>query len=150
MISIKQLMSEDHNQCDELLINAENLALKKNWADTEIALNNFINTTLDHFKHEENILFPAFENATGMTSGPTEMMRHEHQQIKQLINELNKAASEKNKERYLNTSETLLIFIRQHNMKEEQVLYPMIEQSCAQDSDELMKDFINKDKSSAA
>ena len=77
-------------------------------------------------------------------------MRHEHEQIRQLINELKQTLEEHNKNRYLSTSETLLIFIRQHNMKEEQVLYPMIEQSCSQDGDELMKDFINKDKSSAA
>ncbi|MCW8855526.1 MAG: hemerythrin domain-containing protein [Gammaproteobacteria bacterium] len=150
MISIKQLMSNDHNHCDELFIEAENHVLKKNWSEADQALNHFINTTLDHFRHEENTLFPAFENATGMTSGPTEVMRHEHQQLRQLINDLSRTVEEQNKDRYLSTSETLLIFIRQHNMKEEQVLYPMIEQSCSQDADELMKDFINKDKSSAA
>ena len=150
MISIKQLMSEDHNHCDELLIEAENFVLKKNWSAAETALNKFTNTTLNHFKHEETTLFPAFEHATGMSSGPTEMMRHEHQQLRHLINDLGQILEEQNKDHYLSTSETLLIFIRQHNMKEEQVLYPMIEQSCSQDADELMKDFINKDKSSAA
>jgi len=150
MNSIKQLMSEDHHHCDELLIEAENMALKINWSEAEAALNNFINTTLNHFKHEENTLFPAFENATGMSSGPTEMMRHEHEQIRQLIRELKQSLEDRNKDAYLSASETLLIFIRQHNMKEEQVLYPMIEQSCSDDANELMKDFINKDTSSAA
>ena len=150
MISIKQLMSEDHNHCDELLIEAENDVVNKNWLAAETALNNFINATLDHFRHEETVLFPAFEQATGMSSGPTEMMRHEHEQLRQLINDLKKTLEEQHQDSYLSTSETLLIFIRQHNMKEEQVLYPMIEQSCSQDGDALMKDFINKDKSSAA
>ncbi|MDH5473316.1 MAG: hemerythrin domain-containing protein [Gammaproteobacteria bacterium] len=150
MISIKQLMSEDHAHCDELFIEAENLVLKKNWSETEIALNNFINTTLEHFDHEENTLFPAFEQQTGMTSGPTEVMRHEHEQMRALMKDLSQTIKEQNKDRYLSISETLLIFMRQHNMKEEQVLYPMIEQSCSQNATELMKDFVSKDTSSAA
>jgi len=128
MISIKQLMSEDHNHCDELLIEAENNVLNKNWSAAETALNNFTNATLDHFRHEETVLFPAFEQATGMSAGPTEMMRHEHEQLRQIINDLRKALADQHKDSYLSTSETLFIFIRQHNMKEEQMLYNMMDQ----------------------
>jgi len=149
-MSIQKLMHDDHNYCDELFIAAENLIHQQLWSDAETSMEKFIKATSGHFEHEENTLFPAFENTTGMRSGPTEVMRHEHQQIKYLINDLNEALAERNQQRCIGLSETLLIFMRQHNMKEEQVLYPMIEQSCSQDADELMKDFVTRESTTNA
>lgn len=150
MTSIKQIMSNDHHHCDELFIETENLVSKGKWQEARPALDHFITAIMKHFEHEEKTLFPAFEDETGMSSGPTEMMRHEHQQMKQLLHNLDQAMNEQNSNAYLGESETLQIFMQQHNMKEEQILYPMIEQSCSPQADALMKDFINKEKSSAA
>ncbi|MCU7940892.1 MAG: hypothetical protein KZQ64_14615 [gamma proteobacterium symbiont of Bathyaustriella thionipta] len=43
--------------------------------------------------------------------------------------EINKAAARKEKEQFLALTETLMVTMQQHNMKEEQILYPMIDQS---------------------
>ena len=103
-----------------------------------------------HFDHEEQVLFPAFETSTGNSGGPTMMMRHEHQQMRALMESMDTALQQKNIDRYLGLSETLLIFLQQHNMKEEGILYPMIENYCAAQADELMRSFRHKTHSDAA
>ena len=37
---------------------------------------------LQHFCAEEQVLFPAFEEQTGMLTGPTQVMRSEHMQLR--------------------------------------------------------------------
>ena len=137
MDSIQQVMSHDRKRCDTLFAEAALCASKDKWDETLELANKFADAILFHFQHEEEILFPAFEDKTGMTSGPTVMMRHEHEQMRELINELKTAAENRNQDRYLGLSETLLIFMQQHNMKEEQILYPMIDTECGGDAENL-------------
>ncbi len=137
MDSIQQVMSHDHKRCDSFFAEAELCASKDKWNETQELTNKFADAILFHFQHEEETLFPAFEDKTGMTGGPTMMMRHEHEQMRELINELKTATENKNKDRYLGLSETLLIFMQQHNMKEEQILYPMIDTECGDNAESL-------------
>ena len=55
------------------------------------------------------------------------MMRMEHEQMRALVNEVNKAAADKDSDQFLALTETLMMTMQQHNMKEEQMLYPMID-----------------------
>ncbi len=136
-------MATDHKRCDELYAQAELLVSENNWSDAQKSATDFIDGLLSHFKHEEEILFPTFEEMSGMQHGPTEMMRHEHEQMRSLVNELKAALTGQNQERYLGISETLLIYMQQHNMKEEQILYPMIDEVCADKADELTENIRN-------
>lgn len=149
MISIQQVMTADHKKCDKLYVEAEASVANNNWDAAEQQASEFIENLLAHFNHEEHILFPAFEDATGMRHGPTEMMRHEHDQIKLLLVELETSLKDKNQDRYLGLSETLMIFMQQHNMKEEQILYPMIDSDCADRAEELTKDILSNNNCAA-
>ncbi|MFK5948045.1 MAG: hemerythrin domain-containing protein [Methylococcales bacterium] len=144
MISIQDVMTADHKRCDALYAKAELYASNNDWDNAQVFASNFIDSLLSHFQHEENILFPAFEEVSGMRHGPTEMMRHEHEQMRALLVELEKALENKNRERYIGLSETLLIYMQQHNMKEEQILYPMIDSDCTDMAEELTKDISSK------
>ena len=64
-----------------------------------------------------------------MREGPTQMMRHEHEQMRELISRLGKAVESKDKDTYLAVAEPLMILMQQHNMKEEQMLYAMCDRS---------------------
>lgn len=77
------------------------------------------------------MLFPAFENATGMRQGPTQVMRMEHGQMRALVGQMEAALAARDGEGYAGAAETLLILMQQHNMKEENILYPMCDQSLA-------------------
>ncbi|CAN5877241.1 hemerythrin domain-containing protein [soil metagenome] len=114
-----------HRECDDQLNRCE-VALHQ--ADMASAGRNFrlFSEELDsHFSLEENKLFPAFEAATGMTSGPTVVMRAEHAEIRSLRDEAYAAIEANQAEQALAALDTLNVLIQQHNVKEENVLYPM-------------------------
>ena len=98
----------------------------------------FKNDMERHFQMEERVMFLEFENKTGMTQGPTAMMRQEHTQMRTLMKQMLEAIDADNKDRFFGLSETLMILLQQHNMKEEQMLYPMAQQHLAAESDRII------------
>lgn len=129
MTTITQYMESDHRRCDELFAAAERLAAAGEWSAAADAYARFHGAIEHHFSMEEDELFPAFEAATGSTMGPTQVMRMEHGQMRSLFERMRNALTAKDVDTYLGASDTLLILMQQHNMKEEQMLYPMSEQA---------------------
>ena len=126
---ISQYMQQNHRECDEQFVHAETSASDGNWADAASHFNNFNKLLERHLNMEEQVLFPAFETETGHTQGPTAVMRMEHEQIRGLITELKTSLESKDSQRFLGLTESLMMLIQQHNMKEEQMLYPMTDQA---------------------
>jgi len=80
-----------------------------------------------HIVWEEEILFSVFENKTGMTGGPTQVMRWEHQQIRGFLEAIaGKLAA--GTDATGDDEAGLLAVLGPHNHKEENILYPMIDQ----------------------
>ena len=129
MTTINVFMAAHHKQCDNLFAAAEASIAAGDWDKGITQWQEFAAELETHFAREESILFPQFEAATGSMGGPTQMMRMEHEQMRSLVNEINKAVDSKDKDQFPGLSETLMITMQQHNMKEEQMLYPMIDQS---------------------
>ena len=128
MDTITQILSSEHSHCDQLFAQAEEAAVKKQWELATTGFTNFKAAMEQHFTKEEQVLFPSFEERTGQTGGPTAVMRMEHQQMRQVFDEMQKALTEQDSEEYLGSSETLLVLMQQHNLKEQQMLYPMTDQ----------------------
>ncbi len=124
-----RILPEHHRHCDELFAAAEDAAGRGDWAAAAPAFAHFRDQMHAHFEAEEAVLFPAFEAATGMTAGPTEMMRHEHAQMRGLLAQLAEACAARDGDTYGGVAETLLMLMQQHNMKEENILYPMCDQA---------------------
>ncbi len=131
MNTISHYLSGDHKQCDQLFIAAERGVAEGHWADAAAAYGAFQQAMLHHFAMEEEELFPAFETAAGSSMGPTQMMRMEHRQMRALFEQMQQAVTAQQADEFLGASETLLILMQQHNMKEEQILYPMSERTLA-------------------
>jgi hemerythrin-like domain-containing protein len=128
MSSIPDYMTVKHRECDDTFAEAESAVAKNNWSLAKEKWQLFT-TDLDlHLEAEETILFPQFEKATGIIAGPTQVMRSEHEQMRVLVQGLNKALSEHKKDEFLGLSDTLMVLMQQHNMKEEMMLYPMSQQ----------------------
>ena len=128
MTSIPEFMTTKHRECDELFIAAENAIANNDWSLAKQEFAQFSQELELHLHAEENILFPEFEQATGITQGPTQVMRGEHQQMRALIGDLLQALNVEDKDAYIGASETLMVLMQQHNMKEEMMLYPMTQQ----------------------
>lgn len=125
MTTIAAFLTDDHRACDDSLVAAERLIAGGRWDEALARCDAFRAAVERHFAREEEVLFPAFEAATGMTSGPTAVMRSEHQQIRQVLGALQAAVGRRDRNECLGIVETLVMLIQQHNAKEENVLYPM-------------------------
>jgi len=125
METITALLTDQHNICDVLFAQTEQAVAAQDWALATAHFNAFHSATADHFNREEQVLFPAFESFTGNAQGPTSVMRFEHTQMRELFDELKNALNQQDSDEYLGLSESFLMLIRQHNAKEEQILYPM-------------------------
>jgi hemerythrin-like domain-containing protein len=128
MTTIAAFMTQDHRRCDGLLAAAEEAADKNDWEKATQQTREFVDAMEHHFTMEEQALFPAFEEQTGITQGPTMVMRGEHQQMRGLLSQMQDATERQDATECLSTIETLLIMMQQHNMKEEGMLYPMCDQ----------------------
>jgi len=140
MTSIPDYMTAKHRECDDAFIIAESKVVDGNWLLALEKWQEFKLELMNHFEQEEETLFPTFEQATGMTGGPTQVMRMEHQQMRALVQELDNAMTAKDKDTYLGLSETLMVMMQQHNMKEEMMLYPMMAQNLPQ-GDQIIESF---------
>ncbi len=127
-------LAAHHKACDEDFALAEEAVSEGDWVRAGVLLPSFSGALEAHFRVEEERLFPAFEARTGMTGGPTRMMRMEHVQMRALLAELDTALSAKDQDEFLGCAETLLMLMQQHNMKEENILYPMCDQALSGDA----------------
>ena len=124
MKTITEYMSAEHKASDERFAFAELAAHTSNWSEAEIAFKAFLEKMTHHFRMEEEVLFPALL-AAGGPSGPVQMMNMEHAQMNSLLDNMATALAHKDTHGYSGLSETLLIVMQQHNLKEEQILYPI-------------------------
>jgi iron-sulfur cluster repair protein YtfE (RIC family) len=137
MKTISDFMTAAHRDCDELFARAEEAA--GDWAKTALELGGFRRALEQHLAMEEDVLFPAFEQQTGMSDGgPTEAMRAEHTHMRALLDQLADAVADRDEKRYLGVADTLLVLMQQHNMKEESMMYPMIDSAVAERIAELI------------
>ena len=117
--------THDHRTCDQTWIAVEDAAEAGDQTAMAAAYAKFRGEMLHHFKMEEDVLFPAFEEATGMTQGPTTMMRMEHEQMRGVLGQMDTACAAGEATALTDLGDTLLMIIQQHNAKEEGMLYPM-------------------------
>jgi len=136
--SIKEYLTNDHRACDEVFAQMEEKA-NNSLSDAKELTEAFIADMERHFQREERVMFPEFESKTGMVNGPTEMMRQEHSQMRNLMQQLLGAIENSDKDKFFGLSETLMILLQQHNMKEEQMLYTMAQQHLSADADRIVE-----------
>lgn len=127
--SVHAFFTSDHRACDEAWAAVE-AAVDSGGGQAE-AWADFNRKMHGNLQREESVLFPAFEAATGMTQGPTMVMRHEHEQMRGVMLQMQAAADRADWDGLLEHGDTLMMLIQQHNMKEEGALFPMADQALA-------------------
>lgn len=125
---IQEFMAGDHRFCDSFYAQAQSAVERGQWALAQQAYAKFVELVQQHFCAEEHVLFPALEDATGMTQGPTQVMRQEHAQMRALMQAALDGLQAHDADEYSGHAETQFMMMQQHNAKEENVLYPMCDQ----------------------
>jgi iron-sulfur cluster repair protein YtfE (RIC family) len=126
-MSIAELLKSRHAHCDEPFIAMEQRSADGQWASATPILAAFRAALDNHLREEEPVVSPAFEAATGMTQGPTQVMRAEHAQMRALVAQIVSALQGQDSDGISGAADTLLIVMQQHNLKEENILYPMFD-----------------------
>ena len=138
MSTIVEFLGSDHRACDDVFASAEVAVAQNDWDNARSLFERFQTAMAHHLAMEEKILFPAFESRTHNSTGPTQVMRMEHEHMRELMQAMATAVAETNQDRYLGLSETLNMLIQQHNLKEENMLYPMSDQVLGGEQDNLI------------
>lgn len=128
MTTISEFLTADHLHGDELFAAAVQAAERRNWAGCHERLDAFHKALTHHMGIEEQVLFPAFEEATGISAGPTRVMRYEHQEMLELLDNLAAAVTARDATRFRVAAEALNAIMTSHSAKEENMLYPMCDQ----------------------
>ena len=129
MDQISRSFTDDHRHCDEAFIEVEQAVSSGDWVAAESAAARFVAKMEHHFSVEEEALFPALKAAMASAEGPVQVMLMEHEQMRGLLVQLKNAVAQNHARDCLDVTETLLMIMQQHNMKEENILYPMADQS---------------------
>lgn len=128
MKSISELLTADHRHGEDLFEAAAQAAARGDWNGCRSQLDAFRAALHRHIKVEEQILFPAFEEATRITAGPTRVMRHEHREMLGLLEQLATASGARDAAGFSGCANAFAALMTAHGAKEENVLYPMCEQ----------------------
>lgn len=126
MEKITTHFAADHDRLDALFTEFQALK-RKDPAAAKEKFKGFLKGLTRHIVWEEDVLFPLFEQKTGMSdSGPTAVMRMEHRQIKGHLDAIHDKVRVADPDSDA-SEKALLEVLKDHNMKEEQILYPAID-----------------------
>lgn len=137
MSLINQYFSTDHRRLDclfDAFVSCLNQSDETGYKYYKL----FYKELIKHIKWEEDILFPLIESIVPMSKGPTAVMCAEHLQIKDLLMIIDEKLIQGPS--YIQQELAQLSdILTAHNMKEENILYPMIDEQI--DEQQLAKIF---------
>jgi regulator of cell morphogenesis and NO signaling len=133
---ISDYFQADHDRLDELFKDFQKFK-RTDYARAKDCFVQFKFGLQRHIVWEEEVLFPLFENKSGLHDyGPTVVMRSEHQQIGKCLEDIHKKVQKSNPESD-REEEALIDILKLHNQKEELILYPAIDRMITREESEL-------------
>lgn len=127
MQTICEYLARDHKCCDDLFLKVETGIAQHDWVQAESDFQEFCHAWLGHIDSEESIVFPALEKVTVNAAIPIAMLRLEHERMRGLVARLADAVRRHDPADFLLHAETLTILAQQHGLKEEEMLYPLLD-----------------------
>jgi regulator of cell morphogenesis and NO signaling len=125
--TVSAFFEQDHDRLDALFQSFQTLK-RHDVAKAQETFKEFKLGLQRHIVWEEDLLFPLWEEKTGMSDGgPTFVMRNEHRQIGEQLESIHHKIVQQNPESD-QEEQALLKLLGSHNLKEERVLYPSIDQ----------------------
>ncbi|RAX51804.1 hypothetical protein CCY99_08365 [Helicobacter sp. 16-1353] len=137
-MQIREYMINEHRECDEILSQLEDAVISGDWGNVGAKFNEFRDECERHFLEEEQVMFVEFEAKIGIADGPTKVMTMEHNMVRETLKEMQTALESSNKDRMLGLIESVMLILQQHNMKEEQMLYNMVQMHLSDKNDEII------------
>ena len=130
--SVTEYLSWDHDRLDALLEAVRSAVERRDWLAARRYFHDFHDGLLRHIRVEEEVLFPRFEQRTGLT-GPLVVMRQEHAYIRAALGALDDGIDQRDSRTFRAGLASLLTVLPGHNAKEEQVVYPKTDAALSED-----------------
>ena len=128
----------DHKRCDALFAQVESSVATKEWTRAEECFETFGASLARHIQMEECVLFPAFEKMVRGSGMPIAMLRLEHQRIHAVVDRIRDSLYRCDPVDFMLHCETFALLMQQHSVKEEDMLYPLLERMLAGRSGEIV------------
>jgi iron-sulfur cluster repair protein YtfE (RIC family) len=139
METITSYMEQDHDRIDGHAARATAAAGAQDWSTLQDQGSEFLRRLQRHIEIEEDLLFPAFEQRTGMVAaGPSRQMRDEHEWMQPILVRMQQALAANDGAEWQRATRSLLDILEPHNVKEEQMMYPMLEDAAGAEAQELL------------
>lgn len=139
-------MAKDHDRLDSIFAEFRGMR-NTDMARAKTLFHDFMRGLQRHITWEEDILFPVFEDKTGMyDAGPVAVMRMEHCHIKNYLEQIHRKISTEDMQGIDDQEDALFAILAGHNNKEENVLYPWIDRET---SEQKREDIISRMKNSS-
>ena len=123
--SISDYFETDHDRLDVLF--RDYLKLKSlNFAKAKENFVAFKHRLERHIAWEKDVLFPLFQKKTGIIEGPIAVLEEEHLQIIKMLERIN-LRIQRNDASSNRLEHDLILILGHHNVKEENVLYPVLD-----------------------
>jgi hemerythrin-like domain-containing protein len=152
MLNITNVLSDEHqnilkvidivlNECNKI---EEGKKVDKIFFDKVI---NFIKKYADGFHHakEENILFTEMlDNLENMHCNPIPVMLNEHDEGREYVKEMIESLEQNNDVNLLGNARGYCYLLQNHIFKEDNILYPMAEESLDDNQKQKIEELYNK------
>jgi iron-sulfur cluster repair protein YtfE (RIC family) len=115
MDTISSNFTFDHLHSGILFSSTENYVHAHNWGQAKKIFIEFVDDLEWHFTKETDVLFPLLVEHFSNALEPTQMMLMEHDDMRQIMEDMREQIDNRDAKNYLGLSETLLILMNQHN-----------------------------------
>lgn len=139
---IMNFMTQDHKDCDLEFSKVENKVESGDFEGAKLALADFFDITDKHFKMEEDVIFPAFNESHTQGCNPISVMIMEHNQARSLFPKLEEKIAQKDTNGFFAAADALMILLQQHNMKEENIMYRLCDDALGNSSQNVLSEAI--------
>ena len=131
---VAEYLGRDHDAIDVILADALRMAEDGETERAEHTFAEFADGLRRHIAIEEELLFPVFDRrhgfgGCGRPGGPSSVMVLEHRSIQNALAECQHALASLGKIDFREPFAHLRQLVEMHNVKEEQVLYPIIDRA---------------------
>ena len=126
MLVTATTLADNHRRCDSLFAAARAAAAAGNWSLLATRMNALREAVLAHFRHEEQRIFPLYEETSG-EEGATEALCAQHDDMRAALWILAGMSPEAEPERYGAELADLQVAFDVHAADEESRMYPVFE-----------------------
>jgi hemerythrin-like domain-containing protein len=127
LVDVTTYLSWDHDRLDAILADVARMVDDGELERAEHVFTDFADGLDRHIRLEEDTVFRIFEERTGLTEGPTRVMRAEHVEIRHVLSAIRGALGRGDGAAFRRERARLENVLGPHNVKEERVLYPSLD-----------------------